>query len=119
MDFHVQQALAAYRQPGVHPQGNVGENAGFAHEIAESMAANAAPLYENEPQLEQTLKLDILGGVPSELYQAVTEALLYVYRANKKAQELLKHAEHIYAQRTLHSSVGNDTPTDAAGSISQ
>lgn len=119
MDFQVQQALAAYRRPAAQAQGTVGGSADFAAEIAGSIAANEAPLYENEERLEQTLRLDILGGVPSELYSAVTEALLYVYRANKKAQELLKQAEHIYAQRTLHGGVGNDTPTDAAGSVGQ
>lgn len=117
MDFHVQQALTAYKQPGSRPQGIASDRAGFAAEIAESLAANDSPLYESDERIEQSLKLDILGGVPSELYNAVTEALLYVYRANKKAQELLKHAEHIYAQRTLHGSSGNDSATDAAGSI--
>ncbi len=119
MDFHVQQALSAYKQPSGQMQGIANNNAGFAAEIAESLAGSSEPLYQSEERIEQTLRLDILGNVPSDLYNAVTEALLYVYRANQKAQELLKHAEHIYAQRTLHGGAGNDSSADAARSIGQ
>ncbi|HRE56696.1 MAG: hypothetical protein ACK5C0_07910 [Candidatus Kapaibacterium sp.] len=61
----------------------------------------------------------LMCALPPALLDTVRDLLFFVYEVNQRAQELYVQAEIIYAQRTLHSGIGNDTPAESAGSISE
>jgi flagellar biosynthetic protein FlhB len=60
----------------------VAKGAGFmAQKIREVAAAHGVPLVENKPLAQSIFKMVSLGGeIPSSLYRAVAEILIYIYK---------------------------------------
>lgn len=48
--------------------------------IIQSATSNAVPVMENKPLVDALISLEIDSVIPAELYQAVAEVLVYVYR---------------------------------------
>lgn len=62
---------------------------------------------------------DLVCALPPALLDTVRDLLFFVYEVNQRAQELYLKAEMIYAQRTIHSGIGNDSPTKPTGGIGE
>lgn len=72
----------------------------------------------DQDSLETRKELETMFGVaPVAMNNAVRDLLLFVYNVNELTQQLLKKAEVVYAQRTIHSGIGNDSPANPLGDI--
>jgi flagellar biosynthesis protein len=56
------------------------------------------PLYEDPELVEVLSKLDMGGAIAPELYQAVAEVLLFIYRTNKAKMMEAQKANQQFAQ---------------------
>lgn len=87
------------------------EHGGSADEqAAETMSA----MYRTIDDAEH-----LMCALPPALLDTVRDLLFFVYEVNQRAQELYIQAEIIYAQRTLHGGIRNDTPAESAGSTGE
>lgn len=58
----------------------------IAEKILEIAKANNIPIREDVDLVALLSKVDLMGEIPSELYQVIAEILAYVYKVNKKIQ---------------------------------
>ncbi len=58
----------------------------IAEKILEIAKANNIPIREDADLVALLSKVDLMGEIPSELYQVIAEILAYVYKVNKKIQ---------------------------------
>lgn len=56
----------------------------IAEKILEIAKANNVPIYEDPDLLEMLALVELFDEVPPELYTAVAEVLVWVYRVNKE-----------------------------------
>jgi len=61
----------------------------IADKIIEIARKNDIPLYEDPDLIEVLSKLDLGQEIPPELYKLIAEVLVYVYKANGKAGNIL------------------------------
>jgi flagellar biosynthesis protein len=56
----------------------------IAEKIIEVADENNVPLYEDQNLIEVLETLDLTTEIPPQLYQAVAEVLVFIYRVNAK-----------------------------------
>lgn len=57
---------------------------GVAEKILETARENGIPLYKDPELVEILAQLDVGLDIQPELYQAVAEVLIFIYKANQK-----------------------------------
>ena len=65
-------------------RGHVAEN------IMAAAQKNTIPVYQNKTLVNMLMALEIDREVPPELYRAIAEVMVYVYRMDKKAEKKKK-----------------------------
>ncbi len=63
-----------------------------AERILESAAKNGIPLHKDPELIEILSKLDVGKEVPPDLYQAVAQILIYIYRMNQRRMGEVRQA---------------------------
>ncbi|MFH1539872.1 MAG: EscU/YscU/HrcU family type III secretion system export apparatus switch protein [bacterium] len=58
----------------------------IAEKIIELAREHGVPLYEDRTLVELLLKLDLGEYIPHELYQAVAEVLVFIYKLEQRAK---------------------------------
>ncbi len=58
----------------------------LAEKIIQVAKENKIPLYSDRDLVEVLEKLDLDAEIPPQLYQAVAEVFVFIYRMNKKFQ---------------------------------
>ena len=61
----------------------------LAEKILELAKKNNIPIYEDPDLIEILSKLDLGQEIPPELYKLIAEVLVYIYKSNNKAKQLL------------------------------
>jgi len=62
-----------------------------AEKIIEIANANQVPLVEDQNLVQVLEALDVNTEIPPELYRAVAEVLVFIYRLNGKIQQPARH----------------------------
>ncbi len=59
-----------------------------AEKILEIAAANGVPVHEDRDLVEMLAVVELFDEIPAELYAAVAEVLVWVYRTNDRFKQL-------------------------------
>ncbi|MEW5945837.1 MAG: EscU/YscU/HrcU family type III secretion system export apparatus switch protein [bacterium] len=59
----------------------------IAEKILQIARESKVPIYEDRTLVELLIKLDLGDYIPPELYQAVAEVLVFIYRLERRAKE--------------------------------
>lgn len=84
----------------------------LAKKILEVAESRDIPIRQDPDLLELLDAVEVMEEIPSELYDAVAEVLAFIYRVNEQAGEKNSKQGDRDAEGNLHSSDGDDSPTN-------